>query len=616
MTPLEEARAFQAEVTKGGSRQKGRPSARGRGGAGRGRGGLPSTPPRSPFARGGRGGGGHGGSLLQRATSRAVAQPAPVTQEQSGLPSTPSFTPQKNKPRPHAIPIVPPPSANSGLTLSVSPSGIETSIHAPQAAPKDTAPASGPNMSQAPATRASSSIEESYHSAGPMAHQWQPRLHTVKARGGRRLRMSRFATKEEDDEVWAFWNDDKPVPVGQVRYYQEEYEQTKKTNELQKPSSSNSQHNAPKRGTEVLSAATCRTQSEPSTADKKTKDEIKAKKEPAKLVMASSPVSTAKALSSLAPTLAKALAHPRSGKSGLKNGVNLPLDNSSTTADHKDTPEKEGKVQSKAEAEKSRGKGEAEMTTHDKSSSSVGVLGCKINVDRKAHAKLKEGIEPKKEANAVIKPSDEVNVEVSGEPAPVDSKTPNAQELERVALLLEREKLEQQLAREIEEEEAALAEMAKQIAIKKANAKRLMKARAAKLDVSSASADAPCVFQQVTNTGSTSNDPYQGASAAVSFTPSTSNFGGAQSTTPVLTENTPAMVNEGGFDNHTSVLQNTGGTLPNTASNSMDDLMDLDFNPATMQYVPHSTQISPLGFSNGHSSFGNGLQEAEEEEEL
>ncbi|KAK3954187.1 hypothetical protein QBC32DRAFT_385163, partial [Pseudoneurospora amorphoporcata] len=551
MTPLEEARAFQAEATKGRNRQKGRPSARGRGGAGRGRGGLPSTPPRSPSARGGRGGGGHGGSLLQRATSRAVAQPVPVTQEQSGLPSTPSFTPQKNKPRPHAIPIVPPPSANSGLTLSVSSSGIETSIHARQAAPKDTAPASGPNMSQAPATRASSSIEESSHSAGPMAHQWQPRLHTVKARGGRRLRMSRFATKEEDDEVWAFWNDDKPVPVGQV-----------------------------------LSAATCRTQSEPSIADKKTKDEIKAKKEPAKLVMASSPVSTAKALSSLAPTLAKALAHPRSGKSGPKNGVNLPLDNSSTTADHKDTPEKEGKVQSKAEAEKSRGKGEAEMTTHDKSSSSVGVLGCKINVDRKAHAKLKEGMEPKKEANAVIKPSDEVNVEVSGEPAPVDSKTPNAQELERVALLLEREKLEQQLAREIEEEEAALAEMAKQIAIKKANAKRLMKARAAKLDVT-------------------------------------------QSATPVLTENTPAMVNEGGFDNHTSVLQNTGGlschtnvdqlltgTLPNTASNSMDDLMDLDFNPATMQYVPHSTLISPLGFSNGHSSFGNGLQKAEEEEEL
>ena len=61
--------------------------------------------------------------------------------------------------------------------------------------------------------------------------------------------------------------------------------------------------------------------------------------------------------------------------------------------------------------------------------------------------------------------------------------------------------------------------------------------------------------------------------------------------------------------------------MPNTASQSsasvsMDDFMDLDFMPATMQYVQHSAQISPSGFSNGHSSFGTGFQQSEEEEEL
>ncbi|CCC10559.1 hypothetical protein SMACR_06498 [Sordaria macrospora] len=590
---LEEARAFQAEATRGGSRQRGRPSARGRGGAGRGRGGLPSTPPRSPSVRGGRGGGGHRGSLLQHATSRAAAQPVHVTQEQSGLPFTPSLTPQNSNPRPFAIPIVAPPSANSGLTPSVSPYGIETSMFAPQAAPEDTAPTSGPKTSHAPATRASSSLEQSRHTVGAMPPQWQPTLH--RGRGGRGRggghRMSRLATQEEDDEVWAFFNDDQPVSVGDVS----------------------------------------RPQSEPSTADKKTKKEIEAKKEPAKVVMASSTASTAIALASLAPTFAKALSHPASGKSGPKNGVHLPHGNANTTADHKATLEKEAKIQTEPTAEKAKAKDEAKMTPHDKASSSVGVHGCKIDVNRKTQAAQKEDVKPKEEPKFKIKGGDEVDVKVSDESAPSNSKTTDAQTLKHAAPLCERapplnaptgpknagkpgvnyrgggrgereqqllrereetekqqrllhehqetekqrqllrereerEQQQQQLLREIEEEEAALAEKAKQIAIKRA---KLMKDKDAK-----------------------------------------------QSALSALTENAPVTVNEGNLHNQISASQNAGDTFPTTASNSMDDLIDLDFMPATMKYVPHSPHISLLAFSNGHSSFGNGLQEAEEEEEL
>ncbi|KAK3340712.1 hypothetical protein B0H65DRAFT_578553 [Neurospora tetraspora] len=636
MTPLEEARAFQAEATKGGNRQKGRPSARGRGRGGRDRGDSPHT----PSVRGGRGGGGRGGSLLQRATSRAAHQPAPFEQEQSGrhLPSTPSYTPQNTKSRPFAIPIVAPPSDNGEFTPSASPSGIGSSMFAPQATPKATALASGLSKSQTPVTRGSTSIEESRHAAGAMTPQRQLTLHGGRGRGGG-LRMSRFASQKEDDAVFAFFNDDSPAPVGEVRYYQEEYEEKKKTSELQKPSLSKLQDGAPKQCTEVPSAATSRPQGEPSiTVDNKADHEANPNTEPATSTTSSSTASTAKPVASLASTLAKALAHPTSSKSGTKNRESLHVNGDNNKTDHKANMKKEADVQTEAEAEKARGKGEAEITPHDKYSSSVGVLGCKIDINRKAQAKQKEEANPKEEVKAEIKAIDEVDVKVSDKPAPVDSKTVNAQELEHAALLREREEREQQLLREreerekqllrereereqqllreIEEEEAALAEMAKLIAIKKANAEKLKKDKAAKLYVNSASGDAPGVLQQVTNTGSSLHGPHQGASAAVSITPSTANFGGAQSAIPALTENSTVTVNEGGFNNQTSVPHSTGGTVPNAASNSTDDLMDVDFEPATMQYVPHSTQISPLGSSNGHSSFQNGFQEAEEEEEL
>ncbi|KAJ4398921.1 hypothetical protein N0V85_006153 [Neurospora sp. IMI 360204] len=582
MTPLEEARAFQAEATKGGNRQKGRPSARSRGRGGHGRRGPPNTPPRYPSSRSGRGGGGRGGSLLQRATSHTACQPAPFEQEQSGhhLPSTPSYTPQNGKPRPFAIPIVAPPSTNTASKTTES----------------------GSSKSQAPVTRASTSIEESHHAAGAMTPQRQPTLHRGRGRGGG-LRMSRFVTsQEENDAVFAFFNDDTPAPVGEVRYYQEEYEL---------------QDGAPKQCTEVPSAATSRPQGEPSiTVDNKADHEANPNTEPATSTTSSSTASTAKPVASLAPTLAKAPAHPTSSKSGTKNRESLHVNDDNNKTDHKANLKKEADVQTKAEAEKARAKGEAEITPYDKYSSSVGVLGCKIDINRKAQAKQKEEANPKEEVKAEIKAGDEVDVKVSDKPAPVDSKTVNAQELEHAALLREREEREQQLLREIEEEEAALAEMAKLIAIKKANAEKLKKDKAANLHVNSASGDAPGVLQQVTNTGSSVNSPHQGASAAVSITPSTANFGGAQFAIPALTENSPVTVNEGDFNNQTSVPHSTGDTVPNNASNSTADLMDVDFEPATMQYVPHSTQISPLGSSNGHSSFQNGFQEAEEEEEL
>ena len=50
--------------------------------------------------------------------------------------------------------------------------------------------------------------------------------------------MNRFTTQEEEDTLRAFWNDDTPAPVGEVRYYQEEYHQQEETNELQNSNSS------------------------------------------------------------------------------------------------------------------------------------------------------------------------------------------------------------------------------------------------------------------------------------------------------------------------------------------------------------------------------------------
>ncbi|KAK3494926.1 uncharacterized protein B0T23DRAFT_394992 [Neurospora hispaniola] len=426
---LAEARAFQAEATKGGNRQKSRRSARNRGRGGRDHGDSPSTSPITHSSRGGRSGRSRGGSLLQ---------PAAFEQEQSEshLPATPSHTPQTTKPRPFATPIVAPPSANSGLTPSATPSGIGGSFFAPQAAPKATA-----SKVQARATR------------------------------GRRFGVSRFASREEQDAVFAFFNDDTPAPVGEVRYYQEEYE--KGTSEVPKPNSFSLQENYPQQPKETSSAATSHLQDEPST-------------------------------------------------------VNL----------------------------------EAKNETN-----------------------------PKAKAKAQIKASDEVNVEVSDKVALVDSQNVNVQELEHAALLREREEQErkQQLLREIEEGEATLAEMTKLIA--------MMKAKAAKLHVNSASGDLIGVLQQVTNTGPSANSPHQGASAAVIITPSTAKHRDA-------------------FNSQTSVPRNTGGAVPNTTSNSMGDLMNLDSERVTMRYVPHPTQIEPLGFNGGHSSFQNGFQEAEDEEEL
>lgn len=66
----------------------------------------------------------------------------------------------------------------------------------------------------------------------------------------------------------------------------------------------------------------------------------------------------------------------------------------------------------------------------------------------------------------------------------------------------------------------------------------------------------------------------------------------------------------------TNADQLFAGAVPNTTSNSVGDLMNLDSERVTMQFVPHPTQIEPLGFNGGHSSFQNGFQEAEDEEEL
>ncbi|KAJ4412487.1 hypothetical protein N0V85_003701 [Neurospora sp. IMI 360204] len=95
-----------------------------------------------------------------------------------------------------------------------------------------------------------------------------------------------------------------------------EYEEKKKTSELQKPNLSKSQEDHPKQPTEASSAATSRPQGKPSTADNKTKNETQAKSEPAKSGTASSPASSAKPVASLVPTLAKGPAHPTSSKSG------------------------------------------------------------------------------------------------------------------------------------------------------------------------------------------------------------------------------------------------------------------------------------------------------------
>ncbi|EGZ71669.1 hypothetical protein NEUTE2DRAFT_64694 [Neurospora tetrasperma FGSC 2509] len=390
---LAEARAFQAEATKGGNRQKSRRPARNRGRGGRDHGDSPSTPPITHSSRGGRGGRGRGGSLLQ---------PAAFEQEQSEshLPATPAYTPQNVKVRPFAIPIVAPPSANSGFTPAVTPSGVGGSFFAPQAAPKATA-----SKVQARATR------------------------------GRRFGVRKFASQDEDDAVLAFFNDDTPAPVGEVRYYQEEYEK-KETSKVPKPSSFSLQENYPQQPKETSSAATSHLQDEPSTVNLETKNETN----------------------------------------------------------------------------------------------------------------------PNEEAEAQIKA-----------------------------------KRQQQLLREIEEGEATLAELTKLIA--------MMKANAAKLHVNSASGYPTGVLQQVTNTGPSANSPHQGASAAVIITPSTAKHRDA-------------------FNNQTSVPRNTGGAVPNTTSNSTGDLMNLDSERVTMRYVPHPTQIEPLGFNGGHSSFQNGFQEAEDEEEL
>lgn len=213
----------------------------------------------------------------------------------------------------------------------------------------------------------------------------------------------------------AFFNDDTPAPVGEVRYYQEEYEK-KETSELPKPNPFSLQENYPQQPKETSSAATSYLQDELST-------------------------------------------------------VNL----------------------------------EAKNETN-----------------------------PKAKAKAQIKARDEVNVEVSDKVALVDSQNVNVQELEHAALLREREEQErkQRLLREIEEGEATLAEMTKLIA--------MMKAKAAKLHVNSASGDLTGVLQQVTNPGPSANSPHQGASAAVITTPSTAKHRDA-------------------FNNQTSVPRNTGG---------------------------------------------------------
>ncbi|KAK3504716.1 hypothetical protein B0T13DRAFT_14061 [Neurospora crassa] len=402
---LAEARAFQAEATRGGNRQKSRRTARNRGRGGRESGDFPPTPPITHSSRGGRGGRGHGGSLLQ---------PAAFEQEQneSHLPTTPAYTPQNVKVRPFAIPIVAPPSAKSGSTPSATPSGIGGPMFGPQATPKATA-----SKVQARATR------------------------------GRRFGARRFASQDEDDAVLAFFNDDTPAPVGEVRYYQEEYEK-KGTSAVPTPNSFSLQENYPQQSKETSGVA----------------------------------------------------------------------------------------------------------TNH-------------------------------------LSASDEVNVEVSDKVTLVDSQNVNVKELEHAALLCEREEQErkQQLLREIEEGEATLAEMTKLIA--------MMKAKAAKIHVDSASGDPTGVLQQVTNTGPSANSPHQGASAGVVITPSTAKHRDT-------------------FNNWTSVPRNTGGAVLNTTSNSMGDLMNLDSERVAMRYVPHPTQIEPLGFNGGHSSFQNGFQEAEDEEEL
>ncbi|KAK3391908.1 hypothetical protein B0T20DRAFT_483039 [Sordaria brevicollis] len=211
MTPLEEARAFLNEVTRGGhgaprgNRGRGRGGNRGRGGTG----GAPVTPPRAPATRGGRGGGGRGGSsLLQRAVSNAAFQPAPApaTQETNGRhpapPLTPSFTPPPRNTRPFAIPIVAPPSDHNDLTPPASPAGGGTSMFAPQVPSNIAAPATGPR-SHTPVTRAST-----FRGRG-----------RGRGRGGR----ARFTTQEEEDAVRAFFEDDTPAQVGEICFYQEEY---------------------------------------------------------------------------------------------------------------------------------------------------------------------------------------------------------------------------------------------------------------------------------------------------------------------------------------------------------------------------------------------------------
>ncbi|KAL0472443.1 hypothetical protein QR685DRAFT_235844 [Neurospora intermedia] len=102
------------------------------------------------------------------------------------------------------------------------------------------------------------------------------RLTFRRERGSRRSRNTR---QEEENAVFAFFNDDTPAQVGEVRYYQEEYEEKKDISELQELNLSKLQESQPKQPEETSSAATSHLQDEPSAVNYKIENETSTKEE-------------------------------------------------------------------------------------------------------------------------------------------------------------------------------------------------------------------------------------------------------------------------------------------------------------------------------------------------
>lgn len=178
------------------------------------------------------------------------------------------------------------------------------------------------------------------------------------------------------------------------------------------------------------------------------------------------PGSSVKPAASSTLTPAKTSVHLMNNNSGPKESFQVNGDTTKKTDPKTSFDTKKPHVQNKTEGERVKTKKVAKLAPHDKHSSSVGVFGDNINVDKKTQGKPQEAA-LKQEAKTVTKASTGNGLEVKapGKSVPAASKVVNVKELEHATLLPEQKQREQQLRREH-------AERKKQLALERVEQKR------------------------------------------------------------------------------------------------------------------------------------------------